>query len=376
MVRMVQKTQHTQSSQLSRPSIEVAGNPLRVMKAIAADFPSAPDQYGMAEADFEMALQAAAPEIAEDLEAHLRRDPAARDANCIDNVRTGHTAVAYHRVIQQLKRQNEGNTLPGFNRLIETLSQKAKAKTGIDLHPDASIGPRCVIDHGQGTSIGQGVRIGADLYALDSVVIGETSALGADVYLQKGVTLGALSIAENPDGPRHPTLGDRVEIGAHTKIYGNIRIGDDAFIGPGSIIDFDVPDGARHVSRDALHVLQLAKQDGAPPSEKHEFHGLVRDEDRTTDILHIHGSALGLAQIDIVDINGRSLDANVAWRLTYRSDCRVTFSLNHVPPHLDHRKICIGVKFPCGEHFVITRSAALKSALQSIQRKLSHHAKP
>ena len=91
------------------------------------------------------------------------------------------------------------------------LAQVTRLFTGIEIHPGATIGPRFFIDHGMG------------------VVIGETAEIGADVTLYHGVTLGGTSLNK---GKRHPTLGDRVVVGAGAKILGAITIGDDTRSAP------------------------------------------------------------------------------------------------------------------------------------------------
>jgi serine O-acetyltransferase len=100
------------------------------------------------------------------------------------------------------------------------LSQISRGFTGIEIHPGATIGPGFFIDHGMG------------------VVIGETSEIGADVTLYHGVTLGGTSLEK---GKRHPTIGDRVVIGAGAKVLGAIIIGEDSRIGANAVVVKSVP---------------------------------------------------------------------------------------------------------------------------------------
>jgi serine O-acetyltransferase len=93
--------------------------------------------------------------------------------------------------------------------------------TGIEIHPGATIGRRCFIDHGMG------------------VVIGETAEIGDDVLLYQGVTLGGTG---NEQGKRHPTIGNNVVIGTGAKVLGSIRIGSHVKIGAGSVVVHPVPD--------------------------------------------------------------------------------------------------------------------------------------
>lgn len=90
----------------------------------------------------------------------------------------------------------------------------------VDIHPGATIGRRCFIDHGA------------------SVVIGETAQVGDDVTLYHGATLGGTSW--NPV-KRHPTLGNGVLVGAGAKILGPITIGDHVRVGANSVVIQDVP---------------------------------------------------------------------------------------------------------------------------------------
>jgi serine O-acetyltransferase len=94
--------------------------------------------------------------------------------------------------------------------------------TGIEIHPGAKIGKRFFIDHGMG------------------VVIGETAEIGDDVLIYQGVVLGGTSLEKHK---RHPTIGNRVVIGAAAIILGPITIGDDARVGANSVVVNQVPAG-------------------------------------------------------------------------------------------------------------------------------------
>ena len=95
------------------------------------------------------------------------------------------------------------------------ISYFARWWTNIDIHPGAKIGRRFFIDHGA------------------CVVIGETAEIGDDVTLYHGVTLGGVSWNK---GKRHPTLGDRVVVGAGAKILGPIELGNDVRVGANSVV--------------------------------------------------------------------------------------------------------------------------------------------
>lgn len=103
--------------------------------------------------------------------------------------------------------------------LARLISEKAKVRTAIEIHPGATIGKNFFIDHGTG------------------VVIGETTIIKNNVMLYHGVTLGTNS---NHQGKRHPTIEDNVVIGAGAIILGNITIGANSKIGAGAIVLKDV----------------------------------------------------------------------------------------------------------------------------------------
>ena len=100
------------------------------------------------------------------------------------------------------------------------LSQKTARKTGIEIHPGATIGKGLFIDHGHG------------------VVIGETTIIGDNVTLYQGVTLGGTG---KEQGKRHPTLKDNVMVSAGAKILGSFTIGENSKIGAGSVVLEEVP---------------------------------------------------------------------------------------------------------------------------------------
>lgn len=103
--------------------------------------------------------------------------------------------------------------------LARVISQWARRKTGIEIHPGAKIGKGLFIDHGMG------------------VVIGETAEVGDNVTLFHGVTLGGTG---KEKGKRHPTVGNNVMIGAGAKVLGPITIGDNAKVGANAVVLKDV----------------------------------------------------------------------------------------------------------------------------------------
>ncbi len=142
------------------------------------------------------------------------KDPAAKSIAEIILLYPGFHAILAYRIANKIKKWK----IPFLPRLI---SQFARFLTGIEIHPGAQIGEKFFIDHGMG------------------VVIGETTVIGDDVLIYQGVTLGGTG---KDLGKRHPSIGDRVTIGAGAKILGNIKIGSDSNIGAGSVVIDDVPE--------------------------------------------------------------------------------------------------------------------------------------
>ena len=104
--------------------------------------------------------------------------------------------------------------------LARWISQRTARKTGIEIHPGATIGKGLFIDHGHG------------------VVIGETAIVGDNVTLYQGVTLGGTG---KEKGKRHPTIGDNVMISTGAKILGSFTVGENSKIGAGSVVLNEVP---------------------------------------------------------------------------------------------------------------------------------------
>jgi len=154
--------------------------------------------------------------VREQIDTIFREDPAARSVVEILLCYPGFHAILLHRLSHKL----HGWGVPLLPRF---LSQFSRFLTGIEIHPGATIGRRFFIDHGTG------------------VVIGETTEIGDDVLLYQGVTLGGTG---NEKGKRHPTLGNRVVVGAGAKILGNIKIGDNVKVGAGSVVVHPVPDNS------------------------------------------------------------------------------------------------------------------------------------
>jgi serine O-acetyltransferase len=155
--------------------------------------------------------------LREDLEAAHGHDPAARTRLEVALGYPGVHAIWGYRVAHRLWQE------PALRLPARLLSQLVRAVTGVEIHPGARIGRRLFIDHGMG------------------VVIGETAEIGDDVVMFHGSTLGGTSMRH---GKRHPTVGDRVMIGAGAKVLGPVFVGDDARIGANAVVVHDVPPGA------------------------------------------------------------------------------------------------------------------------------------
>ncbi len=152
----------------------------------------------------------------EDIRAIRANDPAARSSLEVILAYPGFHILQFHRVASRLHRR-------GFRVTARLVSHLGRAFTGIEIHPGATIGRRLVIDHGMG------------------VVIGETAVVGNDVLFYQSVTLGGTARTK---GRRHPTIGDRVQIGAGATVLGDVTIGDDARVGSGAVVVRSVPAGA------------------------------------------------------------------------------------------------------------------------------------
>ena len=152
--------------------------------------------------------------LREDLRNARSHDPAARGDLENALVYSGLHAIWSYRLAHRMW------STPALRGPARILSQLTRSLTGIEIHPGARIGRRFFIDHGMG------------------VVIGETAEIGDDVMLYHGVTLGGRTMQQ---GKRHPTLGDRVTVGAGAKILGPVRIGDDSAVGANAVVTQDVP---------------------------------------------------------------------------------------------------------------------------------------
>ena len=146
--------------------------------------------------------------LSNDLNAIFEFDPAAKSKNEVLIAYPGFFAITVHRIAFILWNNNA-------RILARLIAEHAHSKTGIDIHPSATIGVPFIIDHGTG------------------IVIGETALIGKHVKIFQGVTLGALTVSkEEAEEKRHPTIEDNVTIYANATILGGKTvIGNNAVIG-------------------------------------------------------------------------------------------------------------------------------------------------
>lgn len=182
------------------------------------------------------------------LAAYQEKDPAAHSKLEIFLLYPGVHALICHRIAHWFYKRNR-------RFLARWISEGAKRRTGIDIHPGAQIGRRLVIDHGTG------------------LVIGETAILGNDILLYQGVTLGG---SGKDVGKRHPTLEDHVTVGAGAKVLGSFTVGQGARIAANAVVLSPVPpdatavgvparvvrrNGARVIDLDQVHIPDPVSQE-------------------------------------------------------------------------------------------------------------------
>ena len=174
--------------------------------------------------------------VAADITACYERDPAC-DEYCLPLLYyKGFHAIQAHRINHHL-------WLDGRKTLAYFLQNRSSEIFGVDIHPAALFGQGIMIDHGTG------------------VVIGETAVLGDDISLLHGVTLGG---SGKESGDRHPKVGNGVMIGANASVLGNIRIGDGAKIGAGSVVVRDV---AAHTTVVGIPAKAVGKLQNMPADD-------------------------------------------------------------------------------------------------------------
>lgn len=173
--------------------------------------------------------------LKEDLDSVIARDPAARSRLEVYFLYSGFKAVRAYRKANWCFRHN-------LKFLARYISQRSRHKTGIEIHPGATIGKGLFIDHGMG------------------VVIGETTVIGDNCTIYQNVTLGGTG---KEHGKRHPTLGNNVLVGSGAKVLGPFNVGDNARIAAGAVVLSEVPANATAVGVPA----KIVKIDGVRRNE-------------------------------------------------------------------------------------------------------------
>ncbi len=168
-------------------------------------------------------------DLKETIAAYQARDPAARSWLEILLLYPGIKAVRSHRLAHWCYRHD-------LKFLARAISQRSRRRTGIEIHPGATIGRRLVIDHG--------------------MVIGETAEIGDDCLIYHGVTLGGTG---KDVGKRHPTIGNNVLIGTGAKVLGPIKVGDNSRIAANSVVLREIPEDSTAVGIPA-RVVRIAGQ--------------------------------------------------------------------------------------------------------------------
>ena len=169
--------------------------------------------------------------LKETIAAYQARDPAARSWLEILLLYPGIKAVRSHRLAHWCYRHD-------LKFLARAISQRSRRRTGIEIHPGATIGRRLVIAHGMG------------------IVIGETAEIGDDCLIYHGVTLGGTG---KDVGKRHPTIGNNVLIGTGAKVLGPIKVGDNSRIAANSVVLREIPEDSTAVGIPA-RVVRIAGQ--------------------------------------------------------------------------------------------------------------------
>jgi serine O-acetyltransferase len=217
-----------------------------------------------------------------DVASVLERDPAARSAVEVVLTYPGLHAVWGHRISSRLWHA-------GHEMAARLLAGLVRSLTNVDIHPAAAIGEGLFIDHAIG------------------VVIGQTAEIGRDVTIYQGVTLGGTSLEH---GKRHPTVGDRVTIGAGAKVLGPVVIGSGSRIGANAVVVRDVPPDSVVVGVPGQVIARSKPRTAAP---------IDVDDTMLPDLV---GFTLGSLQRRIEDLE-RAVDGQVHTPTVHQSEAGV-----------------------------------------------------
>ena len=172
---------------------------------------------------FEAILPSLKEALCADLKFFMESDPAADSEEEILLAYPGYSAIASYRIAHAIHRL-------GYKLHARMITEEAHSRTGIDIHPAASLESPLFIDHGTG------------------IVVGETTITGKNVKIYQGVTLGALSLKDGSKikgVKRHPTIGENVIIYAGASILGAVNIGNNVTIGSNVFITESIPDNVK-----------------------------------------------------------------------------------------------------------------------------------
>ena len=212
-------------------------------------------------------------DLRETIRAYQARDPAARSALEVLLLYPGLKAVRSHRRAHWCYEHN-------LKFLARMISQASRRRTGIEIHPGATIGKRLVIDHGMG------------------LVIGETAEIGDDCLIFHGVTLGGTG---KDVGKRHPTIGNNVLIDTGAKVLGPITIGDNARVAANSVVLKDIPENCTAVGIPARVVRVAGKKVN-----------YVQDVDHVRDVPDPISSDLAALREEIARLKAREKELEAA----------------------------------------------------------------
>jgi len=168
--------------------------------------------------------------IMRDIKLIKERDPAARNTVEILLTYPSLVAIRCYRISHWFYKNKMFTT-------ARMISQWARRRTGIEIHPGAKIGKGLFIDHGMG------------------VVVGETAIIGDNCLLYQGVTLGGTG---KDKGKRHPTLGNNVLVGSGAKVLGPFKVGNNVKIAANAVVLSAIPDNCTAVGVPA----RIVKRDG------------------------------------------------------------------------------------------------------------------
>jgi len=178
--------------------------------------------------------------IKEEIASIRERDPSIKSDLEVFFLYPSYKAIRMYRRAHKLYNK-------GYFFRARRISQRAREKTGIEIHPGAKIGKGLFIDHGSG------------------VVIGETAEIGDNCTIYQGVTLGGTG---KDSGKRHPTLGNNVLVGAGAKVLGPFKVGDNSKIAANAVVLEEVPPNCTAVGVPA----KIVKRDGVRVEDLDQIH--------------------------------------------------------------------------------------------------------